>query len=107
MASFVLHQGATVLCAHGGAAAPVAPDPRVMVSGQPVATIASRYAIEDCPLPLPPTANGPCATGRFITASTRVRVSGAPVLLKDSASVCVPTGTPLRPIATQARVSAI
>src|SRR5450631_3765932 len=71
MASFVLHQGATVLCAHGGAAVP---------------------------LPPPPTANGPCATGHFTTTSTRVRVMGTPVLLKDSASVCVPTGTPLRPV---------
>ena len=107
MASFVLHQGATVLCAHGGAAAPLAPNPRVMVSGLPVVTIASGYAIKDCPLPPPPIANGPCATGRFITASTRVRVTGAPVLLKDSTSVCVPTDTPLRATTTQTRVSAI
>jgi hypothetical protein len=107
MASFVLHQGATVLCAHGGAAVPLTPNPRVLLSGQPVVTIASTYAIENCPLPPPPTANGPCATGHFTTTSTRVRVMGTPVLLKDSASVCVPSGTPLRPVATQTRVSAI
>jgi hypothetical protein len=107
MASFVLHQGATVLCAHGGAAVPLAPNPRVMLSGQPVVTIASAYGIENCPLPSPPAANGPCATAHFTTTSTRVRVMGSPVLLKNSASVCVPTGTPLRPTTTQTRVSAI
>ena len=38
-----LHLGATVLCAHGGQATPTAPNPRVLVSGQPtVATIAAR-----------------------------------------------------------------
>jgi hypothetical protein len=33
MPGFLLHVGATVLCAHGGQATPTAPNPRVMVSG--------------------------------------------------------------------------
>ena len=53
----VLHLGATVLCAHGGQATPTAPNPRVMVSGQPVATIAAPYAIAGCPF-VPPAATG-------------------------------------------------
>ena len=36
MPGFVLHVGATVLCAHGGQAQPTAPNPRVLVSGQPI-----------------------------------------------------------------------
>ena len=35
MPGFLLHVGATVLCAHGGQAQPTAPNPRVLVSGQP------------------------------------------------------------------------
>ena len=37
----LLHLGATVLCSHGGQAMPTAPNPRVLVSGQPVATMAA------------------------------------------------------------------
>ena len=89
----LLHFGATVLCSHGGQATPTAPFPRVTVSGQPVVTMASPYAIAGCAF-APPTGNGPCVTANFVTAATRVFAGGAPVLLQDSVSVCVPTGTP-------------
>jgi hypothetical protein len=46
-------------------------------------------------------------TGRFITASTRVRVAGSPLVLKDGASVCAPSGAPLLVTATQMRVTAV
>ena len=55
----VLHLGATVLCAHGGQATPTAPVPRVLVSAQPVATIAAPYAIAGCAFP--PAAGGPAS----------------------------------------------
>ena len=42
---FVLHVGATVLCAHGGQATPTAPNPRVRVSGQPVTTQPAPYVV--------------------------------------------------------------
>ena len=34
----------------------------------------------------------------------RVLVDGQPVVLMDSQAVCVPTGTPLLPVAAQTRV---
>jgi len=46
----------------------------------------------------------PCATAQFVTAATRVRAGGVPVLLQDSQSTCVPTGTPLNIVVTQVRV---
>jgi len=46
----VLHLGATVLCSHAGQATPLAPFPRVTVSGQPVVTLTSPYAIAGCAL---------------------------------------------------------
>jgi len=41
MPGFLLHLGATVMCAHGGQATPTAPFPRVLLSGQPVTTLAA------------------------------------------------------------------
>ena len=66
MPGFLLHLGATVMCAHGGQAQPTAVQPRVLVSGQPVVTLAAPYVVAGCALPPPPAANGPCVTAQFI-----------------------------------------
>jgi hypothetical protein len=107
MPGFILHLGATVMCAHGGNALPTAVVPRVLVSGQPVVTIAAPYVVAGCALPPPPAANGPCVTAQFVTSATRVMAQGVPVLLFDSQAVCVPTGTPLIVAVTQPRVTAM
>jgi hypothetical protein len=104
MSGFLLHLGATVICAHAGQSTPPTSNPRVKVGGQPVVTMPSTYTIAGCALPTPPVANGPCATGQWITAATRVRVGSQPVLLSTSQSLCVPTGTPMTVVATQTRV---
>lgn len=98
----ILHVGASVLCSHGGQATPVSPVPRVLLSGQPVVTLVSPYAVAGCSLP--PNAGGPCVTGQWITGAVRVLASGAPVLLMSGSSTCIPTGTPLLPVAAQTRV---
>ncbi len=107
MPGFLLHFGATVLCSHAGQAQATAPNPRVLLSGQPVVTIASPYVVMGCAMPPPPGGNGPCATGQFLAGATRVTVTGQPVLLQDSPSVCVPTATPLMPLVMQTRVIGI
>jgi hypothetical protein len=104
MPGFLLHLGATVTCSHAGQAQPTAPNPRVLVSGQPIVTSASPYVVAGCAMPPPLGGNGPCVTGQFVTAALRVTASGQPVLLQDSQSVCVPTGTPLLPLVVQTRV---
>jgi hypothetical protein len=101
---FVLHQGATVLCLHGGQAMPTMPSPRVQVGGQPVATQAAPYVVSGCPF-VPPAA-GPCVTAQWVTGSLRVTAGGQPVLLEESVAVCSPTGTGLLPIVSQTRVTA-
>lgn len=103
MPGFMLHQGALVLCSHGGQAQPAVPNPRVLVNGQPVVTQATPYVIAGCPF-VPP-APGPCITAQFVVAAFRVFAGGMPVLLQDSQAVCVPTGTPLLPVVVQPRVS--
>jgi len=99
----ILHLGATVTCAHGGQAIPTAPFARVMVSGQPVVTQTAPWTIAGCPF-VPTAGNGPCVTGTFVTAATRVFAGGQPVVLMDSVSTCTPTGTPLLPVQAQTRV---
>ncbi len=103
MPGFLLHAGATVLCAHGGQALPTAPSPRVLVSGQPVTTQPPPYTVAGCAF-VPPGGNGPCVTAQWVVGAVRVLAGGQPVLLQSSVAVCAPTGTPLNAVATQTRV---
>jgi hypothetical protein len=100
----LLHLGATVLCSHAGQAQPTAPEPRVLVGGQPVVAQTAPWVVAGCTLPPPPAANGPCVTATYVTAALRVTASGRPLLLMDSQAICSPTGTPLVPAVVQARV---
>jgi hypothetical protein len=105
MPGFLLHLGATVLCAHGGQAQPTVVQPRVLVGGQPIVTLGGPYVVAGCALPPPPGANGPCVTAQFIVGATRVFAQGLPVLLMDSQAICAPSGTPLVVAVTQPRVT--
>jgi hypothetical protein len=106
MPGFLLHVGATITCAHPpGQAQPTAPNLRVKVSNQPIVVQSTQYAIAGCALTGTP--NPPCATAQWTSAATRVRADNIPVLLRDSQSVCAPTGTPLNIMVTQIRVRAI
>ncbi len=104
MPGFLLHVGAIVLCAHGGAAQPTVPNPRVKVMGQPTVFQAAPYVVAGCSFPPPPVANGPCVTAQWLLGALRVRSNGMPLLLQDSQALCVPTGTPLTIAMTQTRV---
>jgi uncharacterized Zn-binding protein involved in type VI secretion len=105
MPGFLVHMGATVMCAHGGQAQPTAPSPRVLVSGQPVATQLPPYVVAGCPF-VPPSP-GPCVTAQWVVAATRVLIGGVPAVLQDSRAVCVPTGAPLTVLVTQFRAKGI
>jgi|SRR5438132_13920993 len=101
----ILHLGATVLCAHGGQAMPTAPVSRVLVGGQPVATMTAPYSVAGCAF-VPPAGNGPCVTGQWVVGAVRVLAMGQPVAIQSGASVCAPTGTPMTPVVVQPRVLA-
>jgi hypothetical protein len=100
----LLTVGAVLLCNHGGAAETVVSDLRVSIGGEPVVTEASFYLVSGCPNSPPPELL-PCASANFITAATRIKVSGQPVLLATSEAVCVPTGTGLIVTVNQVRVT--
>ena len=102
MPAELLHEGATILCMHGGQAMPITTDQRVKVSGQKIVTQPPPYQIAGCPLQ--PPSGSPCVTATWVRAATRVKASHQPVLLKDSQAVCAPTGTGLNIIVTQMRV---
>lgn len=104
MPGYLLHVGATVICAHGGQAMPTVPNPRVMVGGQPTVTQSSVYSIAGCPFTVPPGSPMPCVTGQWVTAATRLMSGGVPLLLQDSQAICAPNGTPLTVVGTQMRV---
>jgi hypothetical protein len=100
----LLHVGASVLCAHGGTATPTAPNPRVLLNGQPSVTMTAPYVIAGCPFNV---SGGPvpCVTAQWMVAALRVTSNGQPVVLMDSQAICVPNGTPLMPVAAQMRVT--
>jgi hypothetical protein len=106
MPGFVLHQGATVTCLHGGQAMPTKPDLRVSVSGMKVTVQPVPYTVAGCTLPPPTAGNGPCVTAQWMTGALRVKASGQPLLVRSSQAVCAPTGTGVIIAATQIRVRA-
>lgn len=97
-----LHAGAVVMCSHLGSATPMAPFPRVLLSGQPAVTLSSPYAITGCALT--GTFNIPCLIGEWVAGATRVLAGGVPVVSMAGSSTCIPTGTPLVPLTAQLRV---
>jgi hypothetical protein len=106
MPGFILHVGAIVMCAHGGQAQAMVPNPRVKVSGQPTVLQPMPYVVAGCAFPPPPIANGPCVIANWVMGALRVKSNGMPLLLADSQAICVPTGTPLTIAMTQMRAKA-
>ena len=100
----ILHLGATIMCMHAGPAQPLTPFPRVLVSGQPVVTLSTPYAVTGCAL----TGTGapPCVTAQWVSGAVRVMAGGTPVLIQTGQAVCTPTGTGLLPLVAQVRVLA-
>ena len=92
------------MCAHGGQATPTAPNPRLLVSGQPTALLSTPYVVAGCAMPPPAAGNGPDVTAQFITSAVRITSNAQPLLLSDSQSVAVATGMPLIITVTQVRV---
>jgi hypothetical protein len=104
MPGFLLHVGATAICAHGGQAQATVPNPRVTVTGQPIVTLPAPFAIAGCVFNVS-GAPSPCVTANWVTAATRITSNGQPVLLMDSQAICAPNGTPLSILVTQTRVT--
>jgi hypothetical protein len=85
MPGFFLHTGASVSCTHKAPAMIPPAQPRVTVSGMPVATLNAKITVAGCPFQVPVgvgTKPQPCVTIQWANVSTRVTVMGQPVLLQ-------------------------
>jgi hypothetical protein len=80
MPGYLLHTGAVVQCTHGIPAQIVPAQPRVLVSGQPVAVMSSQIMVAGCPFTIPPGKPQPCALIRWLVPTARVMVMGQPAI---------------------------
>ena len=103
---YLLTQGATVLCLHGGQAQPTTPSTRVKIDQKAIVTQSCSYTISACSYQ-PGSAKIPCVTAQWTSAATRVKAGGAPVLLSDSQATCTPNGTGVNIVMTQTRVKGL
>jgi len=96
----LLHVGAAGTCPHGmGQMAIASSNVRVMVSGQPVATVADLGTIAGCAFTVG-TKPQPCVTVKWLAPATRVLVNGTPALTLPGPHLCVsadqiPAGPPI------------
>lgn len=110
MSGMLFHVGATAMCPHAGQMTVASSNTKVMVSGQPVATMSDTFTIAGCVF-APGGAAHPCVTTQWLTPATRVQVNGQPVILQTSSGLCkaadqAPQGAPLV-VVTQVRVGGI
>lgn len=90
---------------HGGQAQATVPNPRVKVSGQMTVQMPNPWVIAGCPFNVSGSPV-PCVTAQWMTAATRVKSGGMPLLLQDSQAVCAPNGTGVNIVVAQLRVKA-
>jgi hypothetical protein len=104
MPGFLLHVGAACQCMHAGPATIVPSQPRVLVSGQPVATMTAQIGVAGCAFTVPGPKPQPCVTIKWLMPSTRVLVMGQPAMVLPSPGtapgVCqsaeqIPQGAPI------------
>ncbi len=111
MPGFLFHLGAAATCPHGGMVNVITSNVRVLVSGQPVATLADQCTVAGCVFTVPPGKPQPCLKVQWLAPAVRVLVNGQPAILNTSAALCLspeqaPQGPPIVSV-TQPRVSGI
>ena len=102
------HLGATAICPHGGQVQVISTNARVLVGGQPVATMGDQYLVAGCAFTVPGPKPQPCIKVQWLVPATRVMVNGQPAILQTSTGLClsaeqIPQGPPTV-VATQPRV---
>ena len=104
------HVGAAAICPHGGQVMTVSSNTRVLVGGQPVATLSDTSTVAGCTFSTP-VGPHPCVRIQWLVAATRVFVNGQPALLQTSTGLALaadqaPQGPPTI-VTTQPRVVGI
>jgi len=98
MPGFLLHVNAGIQCPHQIPANVLPAQARVLVSGQPVATMAAKVTVVGCPFTVPTAKPQPCVLVQWQMPSTRVLVMGQPAMLQATpgpgAGMCLSPGPP-------------
>lgn len=118
MPGFMMHVNIGMQCPHSIPCLTAPAQPRVLVSGQPVATALNVINVSPgCPFQIPfgvGTKPQPCALVKWANMSSRVLVNGQPVLLQTTpgpgqgmclSADAIPNGPPVVTV-MQARVTA-
>lgn len=84
MPGLLFHVNAGCQCTHAGPATIIPSQARVLVSGQPVATMASQITVLGCAFTLPGPKPQPCVTIKWLMPAARVLVMGQPAMVVPS-----------------------
>lgn len=107
MPGLFVHVGIAMQCTHMAPVTTAPSQPRVLVSGQPIATSSSLLTVAGCPFQVPVVAGTkpqPCVKVQWLMLSARVLVAGQPALLQvgpgSGAGICqsieqIPQGPPV------------
>jgi hypothetical protein len=107
MPGLLMQVGATVMCTHGAPVSIVPGNARVLLGGQPAATMSDQSMIAGCPFVVG-TKPQPCIKVQWTVPAARVMLGGQPAILQSSVGLClsaeqIPQGPP-NVIVTQLRV---
>jgi hypothetical protein len=109
MPGYLLHEGITITCPHGGSATLSLTNARVSVAGQLVALATDPTTVAGCAFNVA-GALSPCVRVQWLLPTTRVSIAGTPVLLSTSVGLCLQAGGvpqgPAQVSGYQTRVSA-
>jgi uncharacterized Zn-binding protein involved in type VI secretion len=97
MPGFLCNAGTVALCPH---VTIIPSSAKVLLSGQPAATIADKGVVAGCGF------QTPCVAAQWLVPATKVLINGVPALLNTSTGACLPAGVPII-TATQPKVSGI
>jgi uncharacterized Zn-binding protein involved in type VI secretion len=80
---------------------------RVLLGGQPAATLGDTFLIAGCPFTVPGPKPQPCVKVQWLVPATRVMINGQPAILQTSTGLClsaeqIPQGPP-NVVVTQVR----
>lgn len=108
MPGTVFHVNAQAICPHAGQVMTISSNTRVLVSGQPVATLGDQFMVAACAF-MAGTKPQPCLKVQWLQPALRVTVMGQPAILQTSMGLClsaeqIPQGPPTV-IVTQLRAS--
>jgi hypothetical protein len=108
MSGFLFHTGASAICPHGGQVSTIPSSTRVLLGGQPAATMGDQYLVAGCVFTVPTGKPQPCVEVKWLVPALRVRMGGEFAILQTSTGLCqsaeqIPQGPP-SVLVTQIRV---